>query len=86
MKEYMVEFTIIADPKSKDFQDLLPAEQQRTKELLNSGEIRHMWLKEDKSGGYFVAFTNNEKEVQEINDSLPLKKYLAFKTYALNMN
>ena len=55
MKDYMVELGITGDPESKEFQDLIPAERARIGELLVEGDIKGIWLKEDYSGGYFIA-------------------------------
>lgn len=86
MKDFMVEFTITGDPKSEEFQSIIPAEKKRVEELIQSGEIKHIWFKEDYSGGYFVAYTKNETSLYTLFDSLPLKPYLAFISYPLKAN
>lgn len=85
MKEFMVEFTIVIDPSSKEFQALVPSEKKRVQVLLESGEMKDIWLKEDLVGGYFIALKKDKKELQELLFSLPLYDYLNFEAFPLQV-
>ena len=85
MKDFMVEFTITGDPSFEQFQALLPAEKERIEQLLQSGEIKGIWLKEDYSGGYFIAHKKDEKALEELFESLPLVPFLSFKSFQLKI-
>ena len=85
MKEYMIEFTITGDAKSKEFQDLVPAERAKIGELLVDKVIKGIWLKEDYTGGYFIASVEDEKALESLFESLPLKPYLSFTSHQLKI-
>lgn len=85
MKEYMVEFSITGNPNSKEFQDLIPAEKAKVGELLLEKVLKGIWLKEDYSGGYFIAGVKDETALDELLKSLPLYPYLGFKSYQLKV-
>ena len=83
MKDFMVEFKITGNQESKEFQALVPAERLRIDELLESGEIKDIWLKEDYSGGYFLAQNQDVVSLNNLFASLPLLPFLSFKFFEL---
>ena len=83
MKKYMVEFKVTGDVTSKEFQELLPSEHERVNELLENGTFENVWFKDDMSGGYNLVAVEDEKELEAVLNSLPLKEFLGFESYQL---
>lgn len=82
MTQFFIDFDL-PDTFSGEFIRLIPEQRRRVNELLNDGIILSYALSSDRTKVWATVNANNEEEVDEILQQLPLSPFMEATVYQL---
>ena len=80
--QFMVDFTL-PSPMSEEFLRLIPLQRSKVSQFFREGRLVNYALSIDKSKMWAVVSANNEDEVLEFLEKLPLTRFMRYKVSLL---
>ena len=75
MATFMDSFTW-TQPPNDEFYSLMPLEQENVGKLMADGNLLHLFIAEDNSGGWAVHSVESLEEVAALVETMPLRKFM----------